>query len=63
MGNKSALILCSIGMLLILNMLPFAVAQSDESEPPAPMTRIMMLPPEPKVTGRHVDPNGHFYTA
>ena len=61
MGNKSALILCSIGMLLILNMLPFAVAQSDESEPSASMTRIMMLPPEAEVTGMHVDANGHFF--
>ncbi len=61
MGNKSALILCSIGMLLILNMLPFAVAQSDESEPSASMTRIMMLPPEAEVTGMHVDENGHFF--
>jgi secreted PhoX family phosphatase len=61
MGNKSALILCSIGMLLILNMLPFAVAQSDESESSASMTRIMMLPPEAEVTGMHVDENGHFF--
>ena len=61
MGNKSGLILCSIGMLLVLNMLPFAVAQSDESEPSASMTRIMMLPPEAEVTGMHVDANGHFF--
>jgi secreted PhoX family phosphatase len=61
MGNKSALILCSIGMLLILNMLPFAAAQNEEPEPSASMTRIMMLPPEAEVTGMHVDANGHFF--
>ena len=61
MGSKSALVLCSIGMLLVLNILPVAVAQSDEAEPSTSMTRIMMLPPEAEVTGMHVDANGHFF--
>ena len=61
MGNKCVLILCSIVMLLALNVLPFAAAQNEEPEPSASMTRIMMLPPEAEVTGMHVDANGHFF--
>lgn len=61
MGKNMLLVLCSVGMLLALNTVPFAVAQDANESTPATMTRIMMLPPEAEVTGMHVDANGHFF--
>ena len=61
MSKSPALVLCTVGMLLVLSTLPLAAAQSDDAEASDSITRIMMLPPEAEVTGMLVDDNGHFF--
>ena len=61
MSKSPALVLCTVGMLLVLSTLPVATAQSEDSEASDSITRIMMLPPEAEVTGMLVDDNGHFF--
>ncbi|MGB0152122.1 MAG: alkaline phosphatase PhoX [Candidatus Poseidoniaceae archaeon] len=61
MSKRPALVLCTVGMLLVLSTLPAATAQNEDAETPSSITRIMMLPPEAEVTGMLVDDNGHFF--